>query len=355
MRGVDAISGAIPTTMRKRWLVAGLGFTLVAAGCLVACASRPEQLSAAPPVAPELVSQLRADVHALAGDIGPRAVFRDDSLARAERWVTERFVAQGWTVVRQMYVVSGVECANLIVERRGTTKPDEIIVIGAHYDSVSTTPGADDNASGVAALLALAAPHAPRTPTSRAALLGLPAAPSPERTLRFVAFTNEEPIYFQTEWMGSRVYAKSCKANGDKVVAMCSLETIGYYRDAKGSQEYPFPLSLFYPSRGNFLAVVGNRDSQPLVKRVTTILRQANTIPVEAAALPSSLPGVGWSDHWSFWQEGYRAVMFTDTAPFRNPNYHRATDTTETLDYERLAAAVQGIAVVVDELGRAEK
>ena len=213
-------------------------------------------------------------------------------------------------------------------------------MVGAHYDTVRSTPGADDNASGVAALLALAADFAPSQPA---------------RTLRFVAFANEEPAFFQSELMGSRVYARACRVRGEKIVAMVCLESIGYYSDVKESQRYPFPLSLFYPSRGNFLAIVGNRESRALVKLVTKTIRETKAIPCESAALPGSWTGVGWSDHWSFWQEGYPAVMATDTATFRNPNYHRPTDTPVTLDFPRMAAAVRGLRAVVAELAQTEK
>jgi hypothetical protein len=290
--------------------------------------------------APADADVLGADVVALAEGIGPRAVFRGDSLAKAAGYITGRFEEMGYSVKRQEYPVSGVICANFEVERLGTKRPEEIIVIGAHYDTVPQTPGADDNASGVAALLALA-----KTLSTL----------SPERTVRLVAFANEEPIYFQTELMGSRVYAKQCKARGDKIVAMLSLETMGYYSDKKKSQKYPFPLSLFYPSRGNFIAVVGNRESNALVDQVTKVLKRHKAIPVESASLPGKLQGVGWSDHWSFWQEGYPAVMITDTAPFRNPHYHRATDTAGTLNYKKLAAAVQGLEAVLSDLARVDK
>jgi hypothetical protein len=278
---------------------------------------------------------LRADVEALAGGIGPRSVFQGDSLKRAADYVVGRLQAAGWTVRRLPYDVMGKTCENLEVERRGTTKPDEIVIVGAHYDTVPATPGADDNASGVAALLALAETLA------RA---------EPERTLRFVAFANEEPIYFQTPLMGSRVYARDCKARGDKITAMLSLETMGYFSDARKSQKYPFPLSLFYPSRGNFLGVVGNRESKALVKRVTKSFKSTKALPCVSAALPGGIQGVGWSDHWSFWQEGYSAVMITDTAIFRNPHYHQPSDLPATLDYTRLDAAVRGLRPVVADL-----
>lgn len=282
-----------------------------------------------------VAEQLRADVTALAEGIGARSVTQGDTLARAERFVAGQLAKAGWKVERQTYLVGQTECANLVVERRGATKPDEIVVIGAHYDTVPQTPGADDNASGVAAMLALARHYA---------------RIEPRRTLRLVAFANEEPIYFQTQLMGSLVYAKACKARGDIVVAMLSLETMGYFRDDRGTQKYPFPLSMFYPSRGNFIAVVGNRESRDLVKRVTKSIRSAKAIPCESASLPGGIQGIGWSDHWSFWQAGYPAVMITDTAPFRNPNYHRDTDKPDTLDYAKLAAVVRSLRVAIDDL-----
>jgi hypothetical protein len=292
------------------------------------------------PADADLAVALRADVEVLAGEIGPRQAFAGSSLVRAADFVERRLAGAGWQVRRQRFEVPGATCANLEVERRGTAKPDEIVVIGAHYDTVRGTPGADDNASGVAALLALAAEFAPSQPA---------------RTVRFVAFANEEPAFFQTESMGSRVYARACRARGEKIVAMVALESIGYYSDLKESQRYPFPLSLFYPSRGNFLAIVGNRESRPLVKLVTKTIRETKAIPCESAALPGSWTGVGWSDHWSFWQEGYPAVMATDTATFRNPFYHRSTDTPGTLDYPRLAAAVRGLQAAVAGLAQTEK
>ncbi len=282
-----------------------------------------------------VAARLQADVVELAGRIGPRSVFQGDSLMRAERFITGQLTQAGWEVTRQTYQVNGIECANLVVERAGTAHPGEIVVIGAHYDTVPQTPGADDNGSGVAVLLALARELA---------------GAKPARTLRLVAFANEEPIYFQTALMGSLVYAKQCRARADNIVAMISLETMGYFRDDENTQKYPFPLSLFYPSRGNFLAVVGNRDSRDLVKRVAKQFRASEALPTESASLPGGLPGVGWSDHWSFWQAGYPAVMVTDTAPFRNPNYHRPGDTPDTLGYRRLADAVRALRAAADDL-----
>jgi len=285
-----------------------------------------------------LAAALRADVTVLAQDIGVRHVRQGDSLARAERWITEQLGTAGYAVVREAYDARGDEVANLVAAVPGDPaggRAGEIVVLGAHYDTVLTTPGADDNASGVAALLALARGFA---------------AEKPARTVRFVAFAQEEPAYFQTQWMGSRVYARGCKERGENIVAMISLETLGFYTDAEGSQKYPPIVGWFYPSRGNFIAFVGNRGSKRLVRSAITSFRRHSDFPAEAASLPAQLPGIGWSDHWSFWQEDFEAIMVTDTAPFRNPHYHRDSDTVDTLDYRSLARVVDGLRGVVRDL-----
>lgn len=292
---------------------------------------------------PELTAELRGHVAMLAGTIGPRALWHGDTLGRSADYIAGQLEQAGWTVRRLGYEVRGVRCENLEVERRGRTRPDEIVVIGAHYDTVVTTPGADDNASGVAGLLALARQFAR-------------ADASPQRTLRFVAFVNEEPYYFQTRSMGSRVYAKACRERGERIVAMLSLECIGYYSDKRGTQFYPsFWIALFRPSRGNYLAFVGNRPSAPLVELAAAACKSAQTLRVESAALDDEAPGAGWSDHWSFWQEGYPAVMVTDTAAFRNPHYHRATDTPDTLNYPYFTSAVIGLERVIRSVTQASR
>ena len=205
----------------------------------------------------------------------------------------------------------------------------------AHYDSAPGTPGANDNGSAVASLLTLARRFAGQ--------------PQP-RTLRFVFFVNEEPPFFQTAAMGSWVYAKECRRRHDRIVGMWSLETMGYYSDAKGSQHYPFPFSLFYPDTGNFIGFVANSQSGELLKRTIGGFRKHAQFPSEGVAAPDVVPGLGWSDHWSFWQEGYPAVMITDTALFRYPHYHEATDTPDRLDYDRLGRVVDGLTAVVRDL-----
>jgi len=279
-----------------------------------------------------LAAELEGHVRKLAHEIGERHLGRPEALALAEAHIAQTWKAQGHAVQRQPYQVGGKAVRNLWVELRGVRDGDEIVVVGAHYDSVPGTPGANDNGSGVAALLAL----------SR-----IFAGASPGRTLRLVAFVNEEPPHFHTESMGSLVYARGCKQRKERVVAMLALETMGYFSDEPGSQHYPFPFSAFYPDTGNFIAVVGNLASRTLVRRVVRTMRDRGRFPCEGAAVPGFITGVGWSDHWSFWQAGYPGVMITDTAPFRFPHYHAATDTADTIDFPRLSQVVWGLARVV--------
>ncbi|MFN7972791.1 MAG: M28 family peptidase [Acidobacteriota bacterium] len=197
-------------------------------------------------------------------------------------------------------------------------------------------PGANDSTTGVAALLSIA-----RAPLDR-----------PQRTLRLVFFVNEEPPHFQGPEMGSLVYARTSKERGERIVAMLSLETLGCYSDAPRSQAYPFPFSLIYPSTGNFVGFVGDVRSRHLVRRVIGTFRREAAFPSEGVAAPASIPGIGWSDQWSFWQQGYPAVMVTDTAPFRYGAYHTRDDTPEKCDLEKLARVATGLRAVVADLVR---
>jgi len=290
----------------------------------------------APPVTAtqsELRDALRRDVATLAGTIGERNVIVSDGYAKAVGFIEQSLREAGYATTRQTFVVDGVSCANIEAERRGAS--DEIVVIGAHYDTVDGSPGADDNGSGVAAMLALARHF-------RSA--------QPKRTIRFVAFANEEPPYFTTAEMGSFVYAKRCRERGEKIVAMLSLESLGYFSDAPHSQQYPALLEHVFPSTANFIAYASNVSSGSLLRRCIAAFRERATIPSEGAALPEEVPGIAWSDQWSFWRNGFPAVMVTDTAPYRNPHYHTASDTPETLDYERLARVVEGLVGVVEGL-----
>lgn len=275
----------------------------------------------------ELRAELIADVRVLGGEMGERNMARYQQLIGAATFIEDSFSRAGLQSRRDSYELHGRACYNIETEIRGA-RP-EILLIGAHYDSVLGSPGANDNGSGIAAMLALARRFAGR-PISK--------------TLRFVAFVNEEPPYFLTEQMGSFVYANRCKARGAQIFGMMSLETIGYFSDAPNSQTYPaLGLGAFYPTVGNFIGFVGNLPSRALLRHLLTLFRQHAKIPSEGAVLPSFIPGVSWSDQWSFWQHGYRGIMITDTAPFRYPHYHRATDTPDKLDYDRFALVVSGI------------
>lgn len=290
-----------------------------------------------PPLSAEeqtLRAELMAHVQKLGGDIGERNVEYYAELRAAADYIERTFAEAGLQPRRDGYDVRGKLCENIEVEIRGSSR--DIFVIGAHYDSVYGSPGANDNGSGVAALLALAKRFA-----------GKPQ----ERTLRFVAFPNEEPIHFQTPLMGSWVYASRCKERNDPIVGMMSLETIGYFSSERGSQVYPIPgLGTIYPKTGNFIAFVGNIPSRALVRQAVGSFRKHGKLPSEGTALPASIPGVGWSDQWAFWQHGYTGIMVTDTAPFRYPHYHRRSDTPDKLEYDSMTRLVAGLESVVADL-----
>jgi hypothetical protein len=330
------------------WFVLAPALLLLAGGgaCLSCAVSMPGRTLEGPLPPPILEQQdaagrLRSDVEALHA-LGERSTRRSSRLAAAADLVGSALAGLGADVARQSYEADGQSVTNLELTWPGSRLAGETVVVGAHYDSAPGTAGADDNASGTAALLELARRLAAR----RAAEPGFPA-----RTLRLVAFTNEEPPHFRAETMGSLVHARALAARGERVVSMLALESLGYYDSRPGSQRYPFPLNLLYPDRGDFVGFVGDTASGDLVRRCVATFRASRTLPCEGAALPDALQGIGWSDHWSYWQIGVPAVMATDTALFRNPHYHEPTDVPDTLDYERLARAVDGLqAVVVDLL-----
>jgi len=287
----------------------------------------------------ELHDRLRGHVWTLAGQIGERNLWRREALKASANYIEKRFRESGYDVASQDFVVADITLRNLEAELPGTLLPDEIILLGAHYDSILGSPGADDNATGTAVVLELARLLAGKKLT---------------RSIRFVAFANEEPPFFQTDDMGSRVYARRSRKRGEKIVAMLSLESLGYYSDAKRSQRYPFLFRLFYPSRGNFLGFVGNIPARKLVHQSIRSFRQHAAFPSEGVSAPGWIMGIGWSDHWSFWKEGYPAIMVTDTALFRYEHYHSATDTPDRIDYARLARVTAGMARVAVDLAGTE-
>ncbi|MDX1513543.1 MAG: M28 family peptidase [Gammaproteobacteria bacterium] len=330
--------------MRRRLLIlvallAGLLAAAIGAGQLFITKMPGRSFEGAlPPLTDEqtdLSARLETHVRALAGDIGERNLFRYEALLRAAGYIEETFESAGFEPRAQPFEVRGKTVRNIEVEIAGTEPASGIVVIGAHYDSVDGSPGANDNATGVGAVLELARLMRHRTP---------------RRSVRFVTFVNEEPPFFYSDAMGSVRYADRSAKRGENIVAMLSLETIGYYDDRPGSQHYPVPLSLFYGDRGNFIGFVGNLKSRALVRRAVASFRDNARFPSEGLAAPGWLTGVGWSDHWSFWQVGYPAIMVTDTALFRYGEYHTAADRPRVVDFERYARVVDGLAPVIMDL-----
>lgn len=283
-----------------------------------------------------IARRLRSHVDRLATTIGERNLFRPDSLAAARDYVAGEWRRQGYAVTFRSYEVGGLSCANVEVQRDGNVNGDHIVLLGAHYDSVTGSPGANDNASGVAALLEI----------SR-----LFASERPSWTVRFVAFVNEEPPFFLSSQQGSRVYAEDARERGDDIRLMLSLETIGCYRQTRGSQSYPPLFGLFYPDRGNFLAFVSDFRSRRVMREFAALFQESSTFPLEQVAMFRWIPGVAWSDHLSFWRMGYPAFMVTDTAFYRNPSYHTSADTAEKLAYRELAEVTLGLFKAVRLVG----
>lgn len=284
------------------------------------------------------MQELKRHVTTLAVDIGERNVWRYRELQRTAEYIEAEFRKSGYATSRQTYEVSRLPISNVeaALPARAGSGPDETIVIGAHYDTVTGCPGANDNGSGVAALLELARRFGRR---------------QPDRIIRFVAFVNEEPPFFQTPQMGSAVYAQAARARGDRIAGMLSLETMGYYSEERGSQQYPADeMRGLYTDVGNFIGFVANVESRVLLDHAARAFRARALVPVQAAALPAALAGTGWSDHWAFWQAGYPALMVTDTAPWRYPWYHTPEDTPDKIDFEKLGDVVDGLEAVIEAL-----
>ena len=316
-------------------------FVLLASLCvayMIVMPGRSYSRPAAEPTLDELQTavNLRKRVTRLAATIGERNLDHYKNLQSAAQYIEDSFKSLGYVPQEQEFKAEGLSARNISVEIPGAQRSSEIVVVGAHYDSVYGCPGADDNGSGTAALLEIAR-------------LLKDAAPS--RTVRLIAFVNEEPPNFQTAKMGSLMAAKKSRQFNENIVAAISLETLGMYTDAENSQHYPAGLSFFFPSKGNFVSFVGNLSSRSLVRDSIGYFRKSTQFPSEGVAAPGGMTGIGWSDHWSFWQEGYPAIMISDTAIFRNPNYHEPSDTPEKLNYEPMARVVIGLAKLVKHLG----
>jgi Zn-dependent M28 family amino/carboxypeptidase len=286
----------------------------------------------------EIRANLAAHLRYLSVELGDRSIYRPRSLKAAEDYVFDNFLRQGYEPRRQTFIYQREEVSNIIA---GDASPRGYYLLGAHFDTVAGTPGADDNASGVAVLLEVAR-------LARGLTLPKPWA--------FVGFTTEEPPAFFTPYMGSRVYAKRARQEKHRILGMLGLEMVGYYRNEPGSQYIPLTLRLLgYSNIGNFIGLVGNRRSKPLLIRLDKAIRQGSKLPTATLAAPLSghlLPEVRLSDHANFWDEGYPAIMLTDTAFMRNPHYHGGGDVMANLDLDAMTELVLGLVNFLRQEGR---
>jgi Zn-dependent M28 family amino/carboxypeptidase len=282
-----------------------------------------------------LAERLKAHVATIAK--APHNIQYPEALEAAARYIERELERMGYAINRQEFTVNGVKVRNIEAVLEPAT-PGPTLVLGAHYESYGHAPGANDNASGTAAVIELARMFKARPP---------------ERTrLRFVLFVNEEPPYYRTPDMGSWRYAQRLSQSSEKVLGMISLETIGVFSDAPNSQRYPQPFGLLFPSTANFVAFVGLTEARSFLHEVIASFRRHAAFSSIGAVGPDIVAGIGWSDHWAFHQFGIPAIMVTDTALFRYPHYHRPTDTPDKLDYDKLARIVQGLEPVVRDIAR---
>lgn len=279
---------------------------------------------------------LHDHVNALSVAIGSRSFREYGKIREAEQYIRSFLERQGVPFELQGYDHERKRYNNIVVTLAGESHPHESVIIGAHYDTVYETPGADDNASAVAVLLELC--HTLKDYR-------------PDRTLRLIFFVLEEPPAFMSPAMGSYVYANQAHDRKENIVGMICLEMVGYFNEADGSQAYPMPgMHWFFPNRGNFIGVVGNVSSRELTIAVAEALKAGSNLPVEHLVALQFIPGIGLSDHGAFWKMGFRAVMVTDTAFYRNPNYHSQKDTIETLRFDKMSQLVRGMVHVVEYL-----
>ena len=312
--------------------IPGLGFLFLRSGTIMPGLKTPRLGISNSDFERDLEHHLRRHVELIAGDIGERHVGRISALNQAADYIESEFRSYGYEPQRESFIADSEEVSNIYAEIEGTNQ--EVVIIGAHYDTVPGSPGANDNTSGIAAMLELARLH--RHEKSRP-------------TIRFIAFVNEEQPYFLTPMMGSQVHAERSSQKKEEIICMFSLETIGYYTNVPNSQRYPFPFSMFYPSEGNFIGFVANLKSRPELNRAITAFRSKARINSEGLAAPRAIADINRSDQVSFWRIGAPAIMITDTANYRYSQYHLPTDTPEVVHYPELAKVVVGLTAVVHE------
>jgi len=286
----------------------------------------------------EIRTKLNDHLSYLSVTLGDRSIYRPEHLKAAENYVFQCFEDMGYQPRRQTFICHRLEVSNVIV---GDQNPKGYYILGAHFDTVAGSPGADDNASGVAVLL-------------EAARLARDVNPPAPWT--FIGFTTEEPPTFFTPYMGSAVYARQAKKDGHKILGMLCLESVGYYTQEPNSQSIPLALKFMgYSTTGNFIGLVSDRRSKPLLQDLEKALQQGCRLPLATLSVPLGgylLPEVRLSDHANFWDKGYPAVMLTDTAFMRNPNYHTGSDRMETLDLDAMVELTLGLAHFIRQAGK---
>ncbi len=277
----------------------------------------------------------REIIHHLSVDIGERTIRKYDNLERARQYIKEYFMRYGYPPREEPYEAGGRTVYNIVAEIPGTEKPDTIIVVGAHYDTIEDTPGADDNASGIAGLLELYRLLSPLRF---------------RKTVRFVAFTLEEPPFFSTELMGSMVYATNCRKRKENVELMVCLEMIGY-GSRRCHQDYPLNHNLKeFPVHGNYMSVISLPSNAPYVYLWKNIYNDRARWKIYEYIGPASIPGMDLSDHMSFIRSGYRAIMISDTGFYRNKNYHSPEDTFDTINFRLLSETVYDSHVALKDI-----
>lgn len=277
------------------------------------------------------IKDIYSDVEFLTSLRPFRNFYNVKSLNKAADYIKSRFDEYADEVSYQEFKVEDRIYKNVLASINPHLQ--ERIIIGAHYDVAGETPGADDNASGVAGLIQL---------------LRILSKNRPKHRIDFAAYTLEEPPFFGTRQMGSFIHAYSLYKKKAKIKVMISLEMIGYFSDQPRSQQFPLPFfRLFYPDRGNFIGVVGKIGQSRITKKIRDLMRKGSSIPVYSINAPTLLPGVDFSDHRNFWHFGYDAVMITDTAFYRNPNYHTRGDTIATLNFEKMFQVIKGVSYAV--------
>lgn len=334
---------------RKSLIVSGIALALLTAVAiagthyLTAVPGTPHEGPLPPLEGKETATAARLKTHVIAIASKTHNVEHYDELEKSARYIERELTALGYKPAAQIYEADSKAVRNIevVIEPSDPAQSRGTIVLGAHYDSYGDAPGANDNGTGSAAVLELA-----RLLTDLRS--------KTDTRIRLVLFTNEEPPYFQTQEMGSYRYARLLAGRREPIIGMISLETLGCFTDEPGSQHYPLPLGMLYPSKGNFIAFVGMIGSRDLVQALVGSFRGHTAFPTVGGVAPGFIPGIDWSDHWSFEEFRYPAVMVTDTAYFRYPHYHRPTDTPDKVDFERLARITHGIERVVREMVKPE-